>query len=414
VPVVYHLKTTDIFNNITPGSTAASQTCNVGGAGGNCDYTFVRETAYSEATNITTDTITARIYWDTDASCTKTQDCNLNSFFVYNCGGDSGCAAPTTICTGVEDTTCSGSLEPCYSDVSCTPASVTQMAQNDYLGFRVRIHAKQENVYFRYNSSARDSWFNVTEQTADAAPGNNDPVISWVNNSVSENPIEGSIKTIYINFNVTDQDGATDLNDTSAKIYLNKTGEPSRFNTSCTPANNPGNTETYTCAIDMQFYDLSGEWTINASIKDNSDSYAENTTETFTYGTLTAMVLGKSSLNFTNADLGEQNKASDQNPQIIDNTGNQNITQVNVTAFDLINSLEIFNATYFTMNATDGSGFGYQLQNNTPVTISNAFIARDIGGSDTNGSLYLYVDVPPSGLTAGQYNSYTNWLIDVS
>ena len=96
-------------------------------------------------------------------------------------------------------------------------------------------------------------------------------------------------------------------------------------------AGNPGDTETYTCAIDLQYYDKSGSWTINASIYDNAETYAENLTFTMTYDPLTAMILGKSSLNFTNAAMGEQNKASDENPQVIDNRGNQNITQVNVS-----------------------------------------------------------------------------------
>ena len=410
VPVVYHLKSTNIFNNVSPTGSTVTQTCYQGGAGGTCDYTFVRETAYSEATNITTDTINARIYWDTDVSCTKTQDCNLNTFFVYDCGTDSGCAAPTTICTGVEDTTCSGTTDPCYSDVSCTPASVTQMAQNDYLGFRVRILSKQENVYFRYNSSARDSWFNVTEQTVDAGGGNNDPVISWVNNSVVENPIEGSIKTISINFNVTDLDGASDLNDTSAKIYLNKTGEPSRFNASCTPSGNSGNTETYTCAIDMQFYDLSGDWTINASIQDNSHSYAENITETFTYNLLSSIKLNPIFLNFSSTLIKGAILNATNNPLLLNNTGNDNFTTIKIKALDLIgitNNNYYISATNFTASVSDV--FGDQLINNTNVTISTATLNR---GYNETEQIYVWVNLTKYVIPQ-EYNTSTlgEWII---
>jgi hypothetical protein len=98
---------------------------------------------------------------------------------------------------------------------------------------------------------------------------------------------------------------------------------------------------------------------------------------------------------------------------IINNRGNQNITEVNITAYDLIKGSETLYATSFTMNASDGSGAGYQLLNKTAVRINNSVIPRDIGGSDQNGSLYLYVDVPSSGLTQGSFNSSSNWLVDV-
>lgn len=239
------------------------------------------------------------------------------------------------------------------------------------------------------------------------------PSITWVNDTVSVTPVENGIRTTYIHFNVTDTNGVDDINDSTATIVLTYSGEPERYNTSCTPAGNPGDTETYTCAIDLQYYDKDGAWTINASIRDNSGAYEENLSFTMTYDPLTAMILGKSSMNFTNAALSEQNKASDENPQVIDNRGNQNISQVNVTAYDLVKGAETLSATQFTMNATDGGGAGYQLQNNTMVDIQNAIVARDIGGSDSNASLYLYVDVPAAGLTQGQFDSSSNWLVDV-
>ncbi len=240
------------------------------------------------------------------------------------------------------------------------------------------------------------------------------PTISWVNNSVSVSPLENSIRTTFIQFNVTDSNGISDINDSSAKLVLSYSGEPTRYNLSCVSGGGTGDTKKYVCAVDMQYYDRDGVWTINVSVKDLSSSYTDNLTYTMTYGTLTAMVLNKASMNFSNAALGEQNKASDQNPMIINNRGNQNISMVNVTAFNLIKGSETLDATYFTMNASDGNGAGYQLQNNTPVRINNSFVPRDLGGVDVNGSLYLYVDVPSSGLTQGAFNSSSNWLIDVS
>jgi hypothetical protein len=243
--------------------------------------------------------------------------------------------------------------------------------------------------------------------------GNSNPEITWVNSSVSASPIEKQTRTVYIQFNVTDANGVGNLNDASAKIYLNKVGEQQRYNTSCSPLGNSGLTETYNCAINMQYYDSPGAWIINVSIEDNSNAYDENTSFTFTYGTLTAMVVGTSELNFSGVDFGASNVAADQNPINIDNTGNVNITNVNITAFTLAKGAETINANLFTVNASNSGGAGTSLSNGEMVKVPNAMPPRDITGTDANSTLYFYVDVPSEGLTGGLFNATSAWIVTV-
>ena len=70
--------------------------------------------------------------------------------------------------------------------------------------------------------------------------------------------------------------GAGDLNDTTASCGVNKTGETTRINSTCAVLSENGNMVKYNCSIEMQFYDAENDWTINCSVKDNTDVNTEN------------------------------------------------------------------------------------------------------------------------------------------
>ena len=243
--------------------------------------------------------------------------------------------------------------------------------------------------------------------------GNDNPVITWVNDSVSLSPVESGIRTVYIQFNASDANGLSDLNDSSAKIVLNLSGETVRSNTSCSVQDSSGNTKMYLCAVSFMHYDKDGEWTINASVDDKSGENAYNETGTFTYGTLKAVLLGSTELNFSGVSLGQQNAEATQNPLQLDNSGNQNITIINVTAFNLVKNAELINVSAVSVNVTDTSGVGTALSNSTPINIPEATLPRDIGGTDANETMYFWIDVPASGLSEGLFNASEQWVIDV-
>jgi hypothetical protein len=241
---------------------------------------------------------------------------------------------------------------------------------------------------------------------------NANPTITWVNDSVSVTPAIGTVRTIYVQFNVTDSNGVDDLNDSSAVIYINYTGETTRSNTSCTAQGNSGYTETYICAVDMQYYDVNGDWTINVSIQDNSAASDNNVSSTLTYGTLTAMELGDNMLNFTAVALGQTAGSPAQNPLQVKNLGNQNLVEINVTGYGLWKSSENISAEAFYVNSSLGAT-GAGLVNNTAVVVPSATSSRDTSGSEDNATLYFYVDMPSSGLTEGTFNASNPWTVTV-
>jgi len=242
--------------------------------------------------------------------------------------------------------------------------------------------------------------------------GNDAPTITWVNDSVSMSPAIGTTRMIYVQFNATDINGVADLDDSSAVIYINYTGEVTRSNDSCTAQGNSGNTETYICAVEMQYYDINGAWTINVSIADNSGADDDDVSATFTYGTLTAMELGDNLLNFSSASLGQTGVAPTQNPLQVKNLGNQNLVEINVTGYDLLKGAENISAGAFYVNSSLGAT-GANLANDTAVIIPSATSSRDTSGSEDNATLYFYVDMPSSGLTEGNFNASDTWTVTV-
>jgi len=255
-----------------------------------------------------------------------------------------------------------------------------------------------------------DNNYNESETMTYVVNQNYEPVIAWINNSVSENPTIGTAKTIFIQFNVTDLNGASHLNDSSAQIYMNRTGETTRYNDSCSAQGNLGETETYICAVEMQYYDSDGEWTINVSIQDNLASYTKNLSTTFTYGTLTAISLGQAQVNFT-GNVEDSDVGSLINPLQIKNLGNQDIVEINVTAYDLWKASENISADSFYVNSSLGVA-GILLTNNTPVIIPSATSSRDTESTENNATLYFYIDIA-TGLTPGIYNASSPWTINV-
>jgi len=243
--------------------------------------------------------------------------------------------------------------------------------------------------------------------------GNNNPTITWIQSGISETPNIGTNKTIWISFNATDPDGFQNLNNNSAKIYLNLTGEQSRYNTSCIAVRtNSVNTTQFNCSITIWYYDRSANWTINASIYDISSSFANDTGTTMTIGELTAVALDRPEIGFPSVNLGQVNAPANF-PIEIDNLGNTNISTVNLTAYDLNKTSEIIDANRFKANFTHNATL-HPLINKTNVWLQNASVPRDLPSFAQNESLSIYVDVPAAGLTAGTFRSMYNWTIDVS
>ena len=245
--------------------------------------------------------------------------------------------------------------------------------------------------------------------------GNAVPVVTWVQSGLTPNPTESTTTTVWIQFNASDDNGHADIDYSTAQIILNRSGETQRTSSSCDNFNNDSLVKQFNCSVNLQYYDDEGAWTINASVSDFSSASDEDTGTTLSYGALQAVRGTPLGITFGTVNLGQSRNATND-PLILNNTGNQNFTEINLTAYDLtgqdIPSQYIAASQFYANISLDN--YGDQLSNNTPVTLTNGTLSRDIGGTDVNRNLYIFVTVPGSGLSNQNYTSSDLWQIEVS
>ena len=117
-----------------------------------------------------------------------------------------------------------------------------------------------------------------------------------------------------------------------------------------------------------------------------------------------------------NATIGFSGSAGEQDvgPSniIMNNTGNQDYSNINITAYDLVGAVssDPIGVSNFTVNITDGSGVGQSLVDSTDVQVTSASLARRTGASTTE-EFFFYVDIP-LGIEEDEYTAGTNWEID--
>src|SRR3989344_857280 len=144
---------------------------------------------------------------------------------------------------------------------------------------------------------------NITITSGDA------PVVTYIANISALTLNEGLSNTnVSINFTVTDSDGASNLNDSSATINLTKSGSSSRINSTCLKNLSTGNIANYTCTIAMWWYDSDGVWAINASITDVSNNRASNNSYNFTVNTIKGLKTGPAIMPFGSISPGATNQ----------------------------------------------------------------------------------------------------------
>jgi len=250
-------------------------------------------------------------------------------------------------------------------------------------------------------------WVNDTRQfTLSAAGGNNPPTVDTVSSVSNQDPNPEIVKAVLINFTVTDIDGTTDLNHSSAKLTVNQSGI-TRTGT-CSNKTIDSDTEEYNCTVNLEHYDLPGAWSINVSIRDNSEASAYNATTVFSYNELLYIQVSPVAFGFGDFYSGQQDQAATSNPLQIDNLGNVNLTQINITAYNLTNGSDTIGVSNIVVNISD-SASGTALQHATNVTIPFANVSMDTAGGEINESLYFYIDVP--FVRPLYYQSSSSWVI---
>ena len=275
-----------------------------------------------------------------------------------------------------------------------------------------------------------DWWGKITGRAAfdnanlNITVGNSPPTIPFVQVIAAQSPTEASTTSITFNFTARDTDGVANLNDSTAQARFNKTGEATRSNLSCVGAGTSGNDKNYTCTIDMWYFDGNGAWTINVTIKDNAAASAENSSQTFTFNLLTAMVMSPNSLTWPTINPPDTNVEANQNITV-NNTGNDFDLNINIIAYNLRGESDtskfIFANNFTVSNETQGTCTATEMVNGTSTNVTSSILQRGNNSLNywnaTSGQeqiVFCIKGIPPEA-TAQPYSSsfFGPWQVTV-
>jgi DNA-directed RNA polymerase specialized sigma24 family protein len=235
----------------------------------------------------------------------------------------------------------------------------------------------------------------------------------------------GETNPVEIIFDVTDVDGVGDLDESSLAIDYDFSGEGEQSRTGdindCTFQDN-GNTRTYTCQIDMQFYDSPGSWTATVLIKDSILNQGQDT-HFFTVNLLRAISLNQATISFPQVTPGDTDIFA-QADTIITNKGNFDIpgdSKLQIISWDLIGQITssefIPGDNFMSIDESDSANVcsnGQQLSVGEGVEILNVLLPRGSQASPTSTrNIYHCLKTVPVGLSVQTYSTTTPWQIEV-
>ena len=263
-----------------------------------------------------------------------------------------------------------------------------------------------------------DFWGRITGQASSGSTslnitiGNSAPTIPFVQVITAKSPTEDTTTTITFNFTVEDSDGSANIDTSSGKAYFQKGGETTRSDISCSDYPAVGNSINFSCTIDMWYFDGSGAWTINVTASDINGADAENSSTTFTYNLLTAMKMSPTSLSWPAVGLQSADVGSNNDPVVINNTGNDESLSVNVTAYDLQGeqtTSEYIYANNFTIGISSEGCLGTVMSNATAIAISSAVLNKGNhslnDGSTGQEQIYFCIKGVPPTISSQSYSS---------
>ena len=276
-----------------------------------------------------------------------------------------------------------------------------------------------------FASAGMFDWFGkitgkVTQQNVNVniTVSNTAPTIAAVNSISAVNLNEGpSSTTVTVNFRASDADGAANLNDSSAMANFTRAGESVRLNSSCANVATSGNDVNYSCSVSMYWFDGAGTWDVAVFVKDSSNSGAMNTSTTFTVNALTGYTAAPLALTWATLTPGLANQTSNNDPLLMNNTGNQNIAagsiQMNTTNLvgETDNSRAIYANNISVGTATGGNAecAGTTMAANSFTAVTGANLTRGNfsvnDGNTGQEQLYFCLKYVGSELTAQAYST---------
>ncbi len=261
--------------------------------------------------------------------------------------------------------------------------------------------------------------------------GSNAVTIEVFNNTLTGaavDPSADTTKAIAVIVRVNDSDGYLDINTTSVTVNFSRSGEVARINNSCTDLSQSTTySRNFSCTVDMWYYDDASVWTINVAAKDLGNmTLIVNSSTVFTFGSLQSIRLSPSSVTFPSSAQGAVNITSNNDPTLINNSGNFNFTFINITAYNLYGETttsEFINVANITVgNNTNGANAGPEcdvspalganatiLSNGTQVNVKHSILTRgnhSINNNQTGQEQTFYCfRTIPTGITSQTYSS---------
>ena len=295
--------------------------------------------------------------------------------------------------------------------------------------YGVEIQGDIVGIWNYSQTHANDSlnnWnsYDFSDLTINVTSSNQEPTIDWVESIDPTNPTDDSTTSITFNFTVPDENGCEDINVSSVNASFIRAGEPTRINESCVNYSQSGNDINFTCTIDMWYFDQNGAWTINVSIQDNEGEYAENSSTTFTYNVLPGMKMSPTSLNWPEVNLTDTDTGSNEDPIIINNTGNSETLNINITSYNLrgeeITTQYIFANNFTVSNESQGCG-GTTMSNASSINVTSAILHRGNHSLNYNNAtsgqeqIYFCLKGVPQDISSQSYSSsaYGAWEIRI-
>ena len=271
------------------------------------------------------------------------------------------------------------------------------------------------NLTYFGNSTAFYVTVIATSTSTTSTTLNAIPVISDISGIGTQTISEQTQTYVTLYFNVSDSNGAGNINGSRAKAQFNQS-TTYRTNTSCNSLGAVNSsTMRFECILDVWYFDAN-DWGYNVSIFDNDSNYAEDTNQVFSIGQTRGMAMSSTALTFPTVTLGTGNISATNDPIIINNSGNVDIAlgRMNVTSYNLhglTTTGEFISATNFTVNNTDscaGSVGGIQLANNTRYILTQNYMNSgnvSLGGFTNTTSYFCLWNVPSSGISGQVYDT---------
>ncbi|MEK6844397.1 MAG: hypothetical protein AABX83_03125 [Nanoarchaeota archaeon] len=275
-----------------------------------------------------------------------------------------------------------------------------------------------------------NEWFEKNVQLAPQQPtdvrlqvGNVVPIIDTVPSisAVNLNPAP-STAGVTFTFVARDRNGAADLVDSTASASFTKAGEQTRT-APCSMQSQAGQRKTYSCTINMQYYDASGVWNAEVSVQDQSSNIASDNTATFTVNLLRDISITPAIIGFPTVAQGDGNITS-TSPTIITNNGNFVAPangDIQITAVNLqgeTTPAEIIPAANFKATGPAGAATvcttGISLVHGTATAISSASLPRGPSGSNAADITYCITSVP-EGISTQFYSATggSAWIVGI-